>query len=517
MKLKTLRVIIALISFSLFLLLFFAEEAIQSSISGGLLYLQFTPSLVKFLSPVVKVSFGFLIVIFLTLSFGRIYCSALCPLGISIDLLHRLPSFKILKRSKHKFKTAWKKTRLFFFFAVLISMVAGSLSLLNLLDPYSLFGRMMTNLLRPIQVLIHNLLVTWLENKEIYIFSSLEPFYVSLKIVSITLLFALLIIWFAYKYGRLYCNSICPVGTLLGFFSRNALLGFHIDKDSCTRCRRCEKKCKADCIDSRQHLVDLSRCVSCFNCIDACSESAIAYKSIVPLFSASSESPQRRQLLVKAVSFMGMIAFMRLPYNSTILPQIALGNNQVITPPGSINQQHFVEACTACHLCVDVCPTRVLQPSMMQYGSKGILQPALDFQVGYCENECNLCGKVCPTGAIQPLILEIKKTVKIGQVLLKSDLCIVFDRKEQCGLCIEICPTKAITPLEIEGLLHPEVEQDLCTGCGACQFICPTEPKSLIVTAIDKHEFVDLSKIENQPVDEDVDDFLKDLDLDLDL
>ena len=154
---------------------------------------------------------------------------------------------------------------------------------------------------------------------------------------------------------------------------------------------------------------------------------------------------------------------------------------------------------------------------MMQYGSKSILQPALDFQVGYCENECNLCGKVCPTGAIQPLILEIKKTVKIGQVLLKSDLCIVFDRKEQCGLCIEICPTKAITPLEIEGLLHPEVEQDLCTGCGACQFICPTEPKSLIVTAIDKHEFVDLSKIENQPVDEDVDDFLKDLDLDLDL
>jgi len=517
MKFKTLRVFIALVSLFLFLLLFFAEETIQSSISSSLLYLQFTPSFINFLSPIVEVSFGFLIVIFLTLLFGRVYCSALCPLGILIDLIHRLPGFKFFKQSKHKFKTAWKKTRLFFFFAVVISMIAGSLSLLNLLDPYSLFSRLMTNLLRPIQVLIHNLLVIFLENKEIYIFSSLEPFYVSLKIVSISLLFAVLIIWLSYKYGRLYCNSICPVGTLLGFFSRNSLLGFHIDKDSCTKCRRCEKKCKADCIDSRQHLIDLSRCVSCFNCIDACSESAIAYKPIVPLFSPPSESPQRRQLLIKVMSFMGAITFMRFSHNSTVFPQVTLGINQVITPPGSINQQHFVEACTACHLCVDVCPTRVIQPSIMQYGNKGILQPALDFQVGYCENECNLCGKVCPTGAIQPLLLEFKKTVKIGQVSLKSDLCIVFDRKEKCGVCVEICPTKAITPLEIEGLIHPEVEQDLCTGCGACQFVCPTEPKALVVTAINKHEFVDFSKIKNQPIDEGVDDFLKELDLDLDL
>jgi ferredoxin len=517
MNLKKIRINLALLSFILFLILFFASETIQTTISGKLLYFQFVPSLIKYLSPIPELTLGFIVVIILTVLFGRIYCSVLCPLGILIDLIQRLPQFKFFKRRKHKFKVAWKKTRIFILFSVLISMVTGSLSLLNLLDPYSLFGRFMTNLLRPIQIFIHNLIVTGLESREVYIFSSLEPFHISIVIVSITLLLAFLIFVLTYKNGRFYCNSICPIGTLLGFFSKHSLLGFHIDKDSCTHCRRCEKKCKSDCIDSRHHEIDLSRCVTCYNCIDTCPESAIEYKSIVPLFSVSSESPKRRQLLIKSLSFVGSIALLKIVNNPLFPSQLLANTVNKITPPGSNSPSHFSEACTGCHLCVDICPTRVIQPSIMQYGHKGILQPTLDFQVGYCENECNLCGNVCPTGAIQPLLLAHKKQTKIGQVSLKKELCVVFERQEKCGVCIEICPTKAISPLEMNGLLHPEVDQDLCTGCGACQFVCPTEPKALVVTGLEKHQVVDLSKTKENPEDENVDDFLKELDLELGL
>jgi ferredoxin len=517
MSLKKLRVTIAFLSFVLFLLLFFATDVIQTTISDKLLYLQFVPSVVKFLSPIGGVAFGFLVVIILTILFGRIYCSALCPLGILIDLIHRLPSFKLFKRPKHKFRAAWKKIRLVIFFSVAFSMLAGSLSLLNLLDPYSLFGRFMTNLFRPIQVYFHNLLVSWLEGKDIYFFSSMEPFRVSWEMIFITLLCVLLIFLLTFKFGRLYCNSICPVGTLLGFFSRHSLLGFRLDKDSCTRCRRCERKCKADCIDSRHHQIDLSRCVACYNCIKACPESAIEYKSITPLLSVSSESAERRLLLIKTASFVGSVALFRFVGGFLQSSSLLLATNKIVTPPGSISIQHFSGACTACHLCVDICPTRVIQPSLMQFGGKGILQPALDFQTGYCENECNLCGSVCPSGAIQPLLLENKKRTKVGQVALKQDLCVVFERKEKCGVCIEICPTKAISPLEIDGLLHPEVDLDLCTGCGACQFVCPTEPKALIVAAFEKHQIIDLSRTKEDTSDDEVDDFLKELDLDLEI
>ena len=77
--------------------------------------------------------------------------------------------------------------------------------------------------------------------------------------------------------GRTYCNTICPVGTILSFLSRHSFLKINFDEAQCKNCSACSKACKASCIDYKNHTVDYSRCVVCGNCIDACKFGALKY------------------------------------------------------------------------------------------------------------------------------------------------------------------------------------------------------------------------------------------------
>ena len=90
-------------------------------------------------------------------------------------------------------------------------------------------------------------------------------------------LMLVLIVWMSLYFGRLYCNTICPVGTLLGLLSRISMFKIRMDADTCTKCGKCSFACKSSCINVKTLEVDFSRCVACYDCISVCPENSIRY------------------------------------------------------------------------------------------------------------------------------------------------------------------------------------------------------------------------------------------------
>ena len=153
-----------------------------------------------------------------------------------------------------------------------------------------------------------------------------------------------------------------------------------------------------------------------------------------------------------------------------------------VLPPGSKSLAHFQSRCTACHLCVANCPEQVLRPSVTAHGLAGFLQPYQDFNVSFCSYNCSNCSHICPTGAIQPITVDERRTVQAGVARFNPDLCVVKTKGTSCGACNEHCPTQAVHMVPWEkNLTIPEVDPELCIGCGGCEFICPVRPQRAIV------------------------------------
>ncbi|HEX9006704.1 MAG TPA: 4Fe-4S binding protein, partial [Bacteroidota bacterium] len=298
--------------------------------------------------------------------------------------------------------------------------------------------------------------------------------------------------------GRLYCNMICPVGALLGLVSRFALFKVAIDEDDCTGCGLCERVCKGGCIDRKARTVDFDRCVGCFNCFEACPRDDMFFATPwrtkprsehPPRRSRSAGTPSaeagvsrsRRRFVQRAAGFLLVLGTAPEPAQKKIVPTkattVPAGSALAVTPPGSYGLDRFTANCTACHLCVSACPTRVLQPTLLAYGIMGILQPRMDFEVSSCNYDCVVCGQICPTGAIGPLPQDEKKLTQLGIAKFIKDNCIVNTENTDCGACSEHCPTKAVNMVPFKGkLVIPEVRNELCIGCGSCEHACPTRP-----------------------------------------
>ena len=141
----------------------------------------------------------------------------------------------------------------------------------------------------------------------------------------------------------------------------------------------------------------------------------------------------------------------------------------------------FNNNCTACHLCVTACPTKVLQPSILEFGIFNIFQPFMDYKTSYCNYDCVVCGEVCPTSAIFPVTGVQKKNIQSGKAIFVKENCIVETENTACGACSEHCPTKAVMMVDYKGKLKiPEVTNKYCVGCGACEYACPTKPYKAI-------------------------------------
>jgi ferredoxin len=422
----------------------------------------------------------------LSLLFGRIYCSSICPLGILQDIFAW--KSRVLRKKQKKVRFDYAKPHKILRYSILVAtvfvFVLGSSSLVILLDPYSTFGRIASQLFRPLVIWANNGLAAMMNGAGNYSLYHIEQF------AFIPLAFILAAVFFVgiagvvVKHGRLYCNTICPVGTFLGLLSKVSVFHISLDESSCTHCGACQKQCKSKCIDIDALTVDDSRCVSCFNCISACKKGGVKYnfryrKAISPAAEVPSNNG-RRTFLLASGAVLTTMAFAGT--KSVIARKESMLSRKPIMPPGATNIDHFNAHCTGCQLCVSKCPMQVLKPAALQYGILGITQPHLAFSTHvFCTYDCTICSQVCPTTALKPLKVEEKKLTQIGVAKLRLNMCEVIRHEKDCGACSEHCPTQAVHMIPYKnGLTRPEVTENLCIGCGACESICPVTPYQAI-------------------------------------
>ena len=560
--LRIIRITLAAICFVAVTLLFLDFTGTLHLWFGWLAKIQFLPAVLALNFVVIA------ILLVLTLLFGRIYCSVICPLGIFQDCVSNLSSRRKGKKARFSYSKEIKWLRYGVLVLFVIALVAGLNALVALLAPYSAYGRMVQSLLAPVWQWGNNLFAWIAERQDSYAFVTKDVWLKSLPTLIVAAVTFVVVVVLAWRNGRTYCNTICPVGTTLSFFSRFAMFRPVIDKSKCKSCHACERKCKAACIDVDNHKIDYSRCVDCFDCIDSCRLGALKYRFAwgrgVGSGSTGAKTPQnapvgskmtsdeskngqnrssaaptpiaepvvrqgsptaevtdngkgvstidatspvaepveatdkgRRAFLVGGAAVIGGSLLSSIPMRAEeeeikdkkrdggfaeVLPKKAPNRKTPITPFGSESVEKFYKHCTACQLCVTVCPNNVLRPSSRL---EHLMQPEMSFEKGYCRPECVKCSEVCPAGAILKITPEEKTEWKVGTAGVDYDLCVVNRDGVSCGNCAHHCPVGAIrmvrkNPDDEKSPRIPSVNEEKCIGCGACENLCPSRPISAI-------------------------------------
>ena len=538
--------------------------------TNHILHIQFVPALLSLAAGTLGVALPLIILLLLTLIFGRVYCSFLCPTGILQDIIGRLarPFTRRTRTNPHSpgagahntsagshsaSATAGSSTcadssnstgshssganagsstsagyhkphsilRYIILIATGLLFALGLAWPLTLLDPYSLFGKIASQFFGSIEIFLNNALAN--------IFPNSIPYLKYTSIATVSFIYGTIalitLILFSAAHGRLYCNTICPVGTLLGLIGSKSLFQIRIESNACKHCNACAKNCKSNCIDIKGQKVDTERCVVCFNCLQHCKFGALHYSLRRPAASISSSTASTGATSANAACSTSTSAASTQPsgkidkglrttlaglaglgtailahkgtgsrfipikeYREKHLPENLRASQELgIMPPGAGRLEHFKQNCTGCYACVAACPVDVIKPATFEYGPDGILLPTLKYNGHFCGYECNACSSACPSGALSPLTLKEKKRTAIGKAIYMAGKCIVFQAGTDCGACDEHCPTKAITMVPVPGksfLYFPKLNRDLCIGCGGCEYICPQKPKAIKVVAL---------------------------------
>ena len=481
--LKKIRIVLATIFFVGITLLFLDFTGAVHAWLGWMAKIQFLPA-------VMALNFGIVaVLLILTLLFGRVYCSVICPLGVMQDIISRIHG-KTKKKNRFRFSYSPAKNWLRFAVLVLFSigLVLGAHSLAVIIAPYSAYGRIAANLFAPLYQWGNNLLAWIAERADSYAFYSVDVWIKSVATFVISIVTFIVIGFLAWKHGRTWCNTICPVGTVLGFFSRFSLFAPVIDTEKCRSCGLCEKQCKASCINMNEHKIDYSRCVTCMDCIDTCKDGAIRYALRKrPKTGPEMTDKGRRAFIVSSAIAGTAVAAkaqeMKVDGGLTAIENAEKPERQTpIVPAGALSLRNFTEHCTSCQLCVSVCPNQVLRPSTSLLT---LMQPEMSYERGYCRPECTRCSDVCPAGAIRPVTIEEKSSIQIGHAVVDLANCVVNTDDVKCGNCARHCPAGAIrmvrkNPDDPKSLMIPTVNEERCIGCGACENLCPARPFTAI-------------------------------------
>ena len=494
---------------------------------GWMAKIQFLPSILA-----VDISTIILLIV-LTLLVGRIYCSIICPLGVLQDFfawIGKLSIFRKNKKAKFANKYSYSKPKTWLRLAVLALFIIMLLASINagviLLAPYSSYGRMVASLLQPAYIEINNLLAVWSAANDNYMFYQVEQHNNPTILFAVAAITAIILFILAFKNGRTYCNTICPVGTVLGYLAKFSLGKIKVEDSKCIQCGLCAQNCKAACIKvekGKPVVIDYTRCVTCGDCETVCNKKAIGLK-YAPVWEKGNKttkdtSEKNTDSDISRRSFLSITgtalatAAIKAQEKTTDGGLAEIEDKQIperatsITPPGSLSARNLQQHCTACQLCIANCPNGVLRPSQKL---ETFLQPEMQYDKGYCRPECTRCTDVCPTGAIRPITKEEKTAIQIGHAVWVEKNCIPLTDGQNCGNCAKHCPTGAIQMIPADRSLkrHPEygfwmdangnrvntrnmkqipaINTEKCIGCGSCEYLCPARPFSAIY--VEGHE-----------------------------
>lgn len=377
--------------------------------------------------------FPAVILLILTLIFGRFFCGWICPWGTLLDIFRKIAGWLRLRSRNQLNPPLWPKYFILSI-AILLAIFGTGVSYIFLFDPLS----------------ISTSFWGWL------VFSPMEKkgvVWAGLVFVPIILLELLA--------TRFWCRSICSLGALLGIFSRFPLIRRKVS-GACIDCGKCQRICPVSAVSDDPRSTRTTECTVCWDCVKPCPVKAISFgkggqKEVVWY--------SRRAFLASlGVGIIGGLVLRRTRFQSPTL----------IRPPGAREEEEFLGLCVSCGECIRACPTGGLRPSLFEAGLEGLGTPRLIPRIGPCASYCNLCSQVCPTGAIQPYDLENKAKIKIGLAKVDYNRCIAYAEGKDCLVCQENCSYLAIKPVRgPKGAMVPKVDPQICTGCGQCEKHCP--------------------------------------------
>jgi len=434
-------------------------------------------------------------VLLITIFLGRVFCGFICPFG---TIHHATGSFRPALKGDRMIQANQKtpKQRIKYFLLVLVLICAAvGLNLSGLLDPIALLFRSMALAVLPgigvgVGIIFSALAESDIKALNLISYGAevlLSPVFgynpKSYQTAWLIGLVFFIILFLNRIRPRFWCRILCPLGALMGIFSRVSLLKLNKYKDKCTNCNLCVKHCQGAASPHPDQIWETAECLACFNCHNICPEGALAFS-----FSWQPKLNQKPDIGRRAV-LGGILAGFSLP----LLGRLDGGMDKVadfrlIRPPGSLSEKDFLKLCQRCGLCMKVCPTNVINPTLGEAGMAAFWTPRLIMTQGYCEYTCSLCGSVCPTGAIANIATreKISKPIKIGSAYVDRGRCLPWSGNAPCIVCEEVCPTspKAIY-LKKETMYGPGekklavqlpfVDLKQCVGCGICENKCPVK------------------------------------------
>jgi len=436
----------------------------------------------------------------MTLFLGRIFCGFICPLGTIHHVVSWIrPALKGEHMGHANQKSPTQRVKYFLLITLLLGAIIG-LNSAGLMDPISLLFRSIALAVLPGLGVGLKEFFDWMANRDMKLLNLLSyggevlvsPVfgygYQSYQTAWFIGLIFLVILFLNRIRPRFWCRVLCPLGALLGIFSRTSMLRLEKDHEKCTKCTLCAKDCQGAATPVPGQDWENAECLLCFNCFDSCPEGALAFR-----FGWSPKMNKGPDMGRRAV-LGALAAGISIPLLGRLDGQVhKVSEPRLIRPPGSLPEKDFLTLCQRCGLCMKVCPTNVINPTLAEAGMAGFWTPHLIMIQGYCEYTCTLCGGVCPTGAIREFSVKekIERPIVIGSAYVDRGRCLPWSGNGPCIVCEEHCPTspKAIYfRKEIvtgpdgkrASVQLPYVDLKKCVGCGICEYKCPVRGRPAI-------------------------------------
>lgn len=370
-----------------------------------------------------------LVILIPTFFLGRFFCGWICPYGA----LHHFVgwAFGGLKGKRKAAANAYRPMYRFKYYllaALLVAAAFGTLQI-GLLDPICLIYRSFTGSVLPaLNMPTQRLFGDYRLHEGGWLIGAILFFLVAMNLVI----------------PRFFCRTLCPLGALLGVLSRFSWWRIERSREMCDQCLQCPVNCEGACEPEKD--LRKSECFVCFNCIEDCPANGLTFAFLPPKEHAiASTDTRRRSLVLGTLAGLLFYPFARASGRTT-----RDFSSKVIRPPGSLEEQDFLERCVKCAQCIRVCPTNVIQPAWSEAGVEGVWTPVMNYRIGHCQLYCTACGQVCPTGAIRRISVEEKLglgtfaargPIRLGTAHFDVGRCLPYSKNTPCVVCEEVCPT----------------------------------------------------------------------------